>query len=251
MKAIVFVGPTVLRDEAMRVLDATYCPPVAQGDVLRAAQLGPPLIGIIDGFFEGVPAVWHKEILYALTLGIPVLGSASMGALRAAELWPFGMEGVGSVFEAFRDGRLEDDDEVAVTHGPAELGYPLLSEAMVDIRRTLSDAVAQRVISCETQDALACRAKRLHYKDRSFGVIISATMETGEHAGDLVRLRDWLPGGRVSQKRLDAVEMLKVARERLCCGPASVSVPRFYFERTALWERSVALLADEDPRSCP
>ena len=45
-----------------------------------------------------------------------------MGALRAAELHAFGMRGVGRIFEAFRDGELEDDDEVAVVHGPAEPG---------------------------------------------------------------------------------------------------------------------------------
>ena len=46
-----------------------------------------------------------------------------MGALRAAELHVFGMVGVGRVFELFRDGLLEDDDEVAVAHGPADSGY--------------------------------------------------------------------------------------------------------------------------------
>ena len=34
------------------------------------------------------------------------------------------MSGVGRIYEAFRDGILEDDDEVAVLHGPEELGYP-------------------------------------------------------------------------------------------------------------------------------
>ena len=52
-----------------------------------------------------------------MSQGIHVFGSASMGALRA-ELCPFGMVGVGRIFEAYRDGELEDDDEVAVIHGP-------------------------------------------------------------------------------------------------------------------------------------
>ena len=73
-----------------------------------------------------------------------MFGAASMGALRAAELAAFGMEGVGAIFEAFREGVLEDDDEVAVIHGPAEFGYPVLSEAMVNIRRTLSDAALEQ-----------------------------------------------------------------------------------------------------------
>src|SRR5688572_32760283 len=51
--------------------------------------------------------------------GVRVFGAASMGALRAAELQPFGMIGVGQVFQAYRRGHLTDDDEVAVAHGPA------------------------------------------------------------------------------------------------------------------------------------
>ena len=65
-----------------------------------------------------------------------------MGALRAAELHTFGMRGVGRIFEAFRDGEVEDDDEVAVVHGPAELGYLVLSEPMFNIRATLARAEA-------------------------------------------------------------------------------------------------------------
>ena len=43
---------------------------------------------------------------------------------------------VGRIFEAFRDGELEDDDEVAVVHGPAGLGHIQISEAMVNMRAT-------------------------------------------------------------------------------------------------------------------
>ena len=38
-------------------------------------------IAIIDGYFERMAAVWHKEILVALERGIAVWGAASMGAL--------------------------------------------------------------------------------------------------------------------------------------------------------------------------
>src|SRR4029077_1266006 len=101
---------------------------------------GPALIGVIDGYFERVPTVWHKEILWAMAEGIHVYGAASAGALRAAELAGFGMRGIGRVYEDFRDGVLQDDDEVAVLHGPAEVGYPPVTEAMVNIRATLAAA---------------------------------------------------------------------------------------------------------------
>ena len=74
-----------------------------------------------------------------------------MGALRAAELHSFGMRGVGRIFEAFRDGALEDDDEVAVLHGPAEIGYLAASEPMVNIRETLARADSEGVLAPEVQ----------------------------------------------------------------------------------------------------
>ena len=60
----------------------------------------PRAIGLIDGVFLDVPAVWHRELLWALSEGVHVFGAASMGALRAAELAPFGMRGVGTIFAA-------------------------------------------------------------------------------------------------------------------------------------------------------
>ena len=100
MTVYVFAGPTLRHDEIREHLDAVCLPPAAQGDVYRAALNRPRVIAVVDGYFEGVPAVWHKEVLWALDHGIHVFGSASMGALRAAELAHFGM--TGSSIRAFR-----------------------------------------------------------------------------------------------------------------------------------------------------
>ena len=92
---IVFAGPSIAGVDVPEGLDIR--PPAKQGDVYLATLEDPPAIGIIDGYFEGVPAVWHKEVLWALAHDIPVLGASSMGALRAAELDHFGMIGVGPI----------------------------------------------------------------------------------------------------------------------------------------------------------
>ena len=86
MKPVVFLGPSLPGAAARMILDADYRPPAQRGDILGAARDGARLIGLVDGFFHGVPAVWHKEILFALEQGAQVWGAASMGALRAAEL---------------------------------------------------------------------------------------------------------------------------------------------------------------------
>ncbi|AWK85249.1 TfuA-like protein [Azospirillum thermophilum] len=234
----VFLGPTLPQEEAARELDAVYLPPVSQGDVLRLCAEKPGAIGIVDGFFENVPAVWHKEILFAIREGIPVFGAASMGALRAAELHPFGMIGVGAIFEAYRDGRLEDDDEVAVIHGPAELGYPALSEAMVNIRRTLADAVADGVLSRETGFRLESIGKELPYRERGYGRMLRLAGDLGLPARELEAFRAWLPTGRFDQKRDDARRMLRTIRRKLGQN-AALPEAQFHFERTTLWDRAV------------
>ena len=100
MSVHVFLGPSLPIAEARQVLpQAVYHPPAAVGDVYRVAASGDcSVLALIDGLFQSVPAVWHKEILFALELGLRVFGASSMGALRAAELDVFGMVGVGTVY---------------------------------------------------------------------------------------------------------------------------------------------------------
>ena len=141
----VFLGPTLPRAEAAAILDATYLPPAEQGSVVRAVRTyRPEAIVLIDGSFGKVPAVRHKEILWALSKGIPVFGAASMGALRAAELAAVGMQGHGFVYRWYSLTPLADDDEVAVAMSPPELGAEALSEALINIRLTLRLASARR-----------------------------------------------------------------------------------------------------------
>lgn len=234
---IVFVGPTLALADARRELDATYLGPVAQGDVLRALDARPAAIAIIDGYFASVPAVWHKEILWALAQGVRVFGASSMGALRAAELEPFGMVGVGRIFEAFRSGELEDDDEVTIIHGPAAAGFRPLSDAMVDLRATFARAIDEEVIAAALGADLIARAKALPYVRRSYGAVLAAAERAGQPAEPLARLRAWLPEHRVQQKRQDALALLRTLRGRLDAGPLAPLPASFRFEHTDAWEQ--------------
>jgi hypothetical protein len=235
MTAYVFLGPTLPVAAAREVLDdAVYLPPVAQGDVYRASLHEPSIIAIIDGYFERVPAVWHKEILWALDRGIPVLGASSMGALRAAELDAFGMEGVGWVYEAFRDLVLEDDDEVAVVHAPAEDGYRSMSEAMVNIRRTIARAAGADVIHGTTEALLLEVAKGLYYAERTYPAVFAAALQAGAEVVEVERLRAFVREHAVDQKRADAVALLGEVRDRLTSGRTTVSTS-FTFQYSEFW----------------
>jgi hypothetical protein len=99
--------------EAEKILSADYFPPASRGDIYRIIASGVRTIVLIDGVFHSTRSVWQREILDALGDGIEVLGASSMGALRAAELHPFGMAGHGTIFEWYKNGLIEGDDEVA------------------------------------------------------------------------------------------------------------------------------------------
>lgn len=245
MSAVVFLGPTLAHEEAARVLDATYLPPARQGDVFRAVHAyRPRVIGLIDGAFLDVPAVWHRELLWAMSEGVHVLGAASMGALRATELAPLGMRGVGRIFEAFRDGRwptddtpFEDDDEVAVVHTPVEAGARPLSDALVDLRATLDGAVTAGVIDEGAARSLVATMKALHFPQRSF-TRLDEEARIRLDGVIAVRLSDWLARNRISQKHLDAIALLQEL-VRLIESDQPPFLPTFHFERALVWEKFV------------
>jgi hypothetical protein len=239
---VVFLGPTLPLDTARGHLEAQYLPPAGQGDVYRAAAAGARSIGIVDGYFERIPSVWHKEVLWAMAQGARVYGSASMGALRAAELADFGMVGVGRIFEWYRSGQLEDDDEVALLHGPAESGYRAGSEPLVNMRATLARAEEEGILSSAAREDLLAVAKGMHYTERSYPRMLEVA--AGAVDERIVRsLRSWVGQGAVDQKAADAVAMLVRMREEE--GAPSVEAPGYRFANTVYWERMVSEVEEQ------
>jgi hypothetical protein len=236
MKVVVFVGPTLAGDSVLAREEFEWRPPAAEGDLYRAVKGGASAVGLIDGRFETVPSVWHKEILWALSRGVPVFGAASMGALRAAELADFGMTGVGAIWRAYRDGTIRDDDEVAVLHAPRELGFRSLTEAMVDIRATVARAQTCKIISARTAAMLLAIAKSLFFKDRTWPAILAEAERRRLPPAQRVALARWLPGHRVGQKRRDALAMLRAMKRT--AGRPTVRLD-FHFERTEFWRSLV------------
>jgi len=241
MSAFVFLGPSLPCEHARRELpDATFLPPARRGDVYRLVASGrPTAIGLIDGLFDTVPAVVHKEILFALSRGVHVLGAASMGALRAAELWPYGMEGVGRIFERFRSGEWDADDEVAVLHGTADVGWRSGSVALATIRLALEAAQAEGCVSADSAATLVAAAQARFYPDRSWEALDADGAQAGVPAAELAALRAFVARERPDAKRDDALALLARLRELTADEPEPF-VAAFDFEPTMFWERIVA-----------
>lgn len=236
MTAIVFVGPSLDISVAKQYIDAQFLPPAKMGDVFRAAARKPTMIGIIDGLFEQTPAVWHKEVLHAMSQGIAVFGGGSMGALRAAELHVFGMKGVGRIFEDFASGVLEDDDEVAVVHATSGESYDCQSEAMVNLRYGLQAARDAALLTPDECSRLIGFAKKQFYPDRSWYGVLEQARRIEVPQDRLDRLTDYLNEHQPNQKRADAIAVLQAMQKWQASGQTQGQVD-FEFEHTTYWER--------------
>lgn len=241
---VVFAGPTISHSEVQQRLDCVCLPPVCHGDLIGLINRKPDAIGIVDGYFEGAPSVWHKEILYALDQGVHVYGSASMGALRAAELHTFGMRGVGQIFEWYRDLVIEDDDEVAVLHGPAEVGFAAASVPMVSIRATLELANQEGVIDRKIHDQLTSAMKDTFYKQRSWKLVREFATELLDDAA-YFRFSHWLDQHCIDLKKQDAIAMLSLMSDE-CSNNKSAFEAGFNFEWTNVWDTAYRNLSLTD-----
>ena len=243
MSVVIVAGPSLAAGETLPA-GLRLLPPARLGDVYRATLKRPRVIGLVDGYFEAVPPPRHKEILWALSQGIHVLGAASIGALRAAELAVLGMVPVGAIAAAYIGGRFAgepfgDDDEVALLHGPAELGYPATSEALVNIRATLAAAAEAGVVAAATVRSLVALGKRRFFKERGYDTLLADGAAAGLPAGELAALAAWLPAGRVDQKRRDAHALVAQA-SALLSGAVPASPAGFAIAPTESWYDLIA-----------
>lgn len=209
-KIIIFTGPSLGVNDAKTVLDADYRPPVKRGDITLVMDENPDIIGIIDGVFHQQPAVSPREILDAINHGITVVGSSSMGALRAAELDQYGMKGIGYVYEQYANGFLESDDDVAVTLDPDS--FEQLSEALVNINYNFTVAFRQGIINESEFDELCDVAKSIFYPKRTYDLIF----DKADISSDVLnQLKLFLDVFAIDVKRRDALDLLEYIKQLL------------------------------------
>lgn len=186
---IIFNGPTLVPGDVPE--GARVMGPARQGDIASVARDFPgETIVLVDGYFRQELSPWHKEILWAMTeRGCRVIGAGSLGAIRAAELWMYGMEAVGVIAEWYRDGTVIDDGEVAVMHAAVEHGYEVMTVPLVNVRATVAKLGLPEVV--------VDVAGEIFYAERTWGALAK---RLGQDVAD--RMRE----GYVDQKRIDALE---------------------------------------------
>jgi hypothetical protein len=241
---VLFVGPTLhdLVDDGRLSFapDVRCLPPAAQGDIARAVRNGATVIGLVDGRYEDVAAPWHKEILYAIEQGVTVLGGASLGALRADECAPFGMIGIGEIFERYLSGEFVDDSDVAQCHAPDELGNAPMTEALVNVEATIRKAETVGDVDADEARGLLAIARAMFFKELCFERLAAARHDEDKAAKDLL---DRLLRNRVDVKRRDALEL--VATMSALPDAVECRARAWRLARPAIWRRFIDRLLDE------
>lgn len=175
-------------------------------------------VGLIDGLFlQDYPPTPIEVYQLLSNKNIRVVGGASIGALRAVELEKFGMVGIGKIFELFKNGTTDADDEVAVTFHLGQ-GGGIQSEAMIDIRYNLFLACKKNIVSERTKRILAKIAKSTYFPYRNYSNIIEQTrVKFPDLSYELSSLSSYIEDHRASLKEHDAikvVEYIKAAYEK-------------------------------------
>ena len=201
---IIFTGPSLNHAEAMEILDADYRPPIKRGDITAALNDNPDIIGIIDGVFHQQPAVSHREILDALKKGVTVVGGASMGALRASELDDFGMIGIGYVYNQYKNGHIESDDDVAIVINPINLEQ--LSDSLVSMEYNFKMMLDEGIISEEEFNKLFETAKSIFYPNRTYNLVFK-DVDIG--FVKIEEIKKFLDEHGIDIKRQDAIDVVK------------------------------------------
>jgi hypothetical protein len=207
-KPVIFLGPSLSREKARKILDADYRLPAKKGDLLQLILKEVNIVGLVDGYFlQDYPPTPIEVYNLVRKRNVKVFGSSSLGALRAVELGKYGMIGIGKIFRLFRDGILDSDDEVAVTFTDYT-NYK--SEALIDIRYNLFLAQKYKIIDNTTRRSILKVSKQTYFPYRTYEDILDKCgIKYPEIGSQLESFRDYILNNKKSLKEKDAVRLLK------------------------------------------
>lgn len=193
MTVLCYLGPSLDIATAKSICpDAIFLPPARHADLVsHVYQYNPSHVLLIDGDFNHVLPVWHKECAFCAMKGVRLYGASSMGALRASELADFGiMIGCGTIFHWYWEGLCEADDEVAVCYHKSPSGeYVCDTCPLVNIRAGLIKQVNLGLMTQDEADEELRLQRSIHYTERP------------------------KPDYAIDQKREDAIRLLSTFRE--------------------------------------
>ncbi|MDP9110386.1 MAG: TfuA-like protein [Candidatus Eremiobacteraeota bacterium] len=200
----VFCGPSLPQEDRLPIAGVTYISPAARGDIESAVERFEALL-LIDGVFHHELAPSPKEVFAACSRA-KMFGSSSMGALRAAECWPFGMIPLGIIVRWYIREIIDGDDEVALLTHPET--HVALTVPMVNVRYTARLAHRRGIFSRAERADWIRAVRDIFYMDRSWE---DALERAPEHARDAIR---GIAKEEGDLKRWDALFALRSVKRR-------------------------------------
>jgi hypothetical protein len=168
MPPVVFLGPTAPASEILSILpDAIVRPPVKRGDLYAYRILKHEVFLILDGAFGNVLAISPREVVEVVKDGAVVVGASSMGALRAADCFPAGVHGVGTIFRLYKNRAISSEDEVAVLFRE-DKPFPPLTEPLINMRIALRRATRKDLMDAEEAEKIISAAQSVHFSVRTW-----------------------------------------------------------------------------------
>lgn len=216
---LVFCGPSLSSKDKEKLRleypQISWRPPIKRGDIELALSENNTEILIIDGYFENKNPIWQREIYNALREDVIIYGSASMGALRAAELYEYGMIGIGRIYEMYRSSELDGDDEVALCHStePINGEYIETTIPLINLRYALNNATESdeiRILKETVQEM-----KMLPFENRSESLLQKLLEANGMSSQEAIKTINSIKGdGQYNLKKMDAMIAVKSAMQK-------------------------------------
>jgi hypothetical protein len=187
----VFCGPSLPPEDRISASGVFFLPPAARGDVARAADDYDTLL-LIDGVFHHDLAPSPREC-YRAAQRARCFGASSIGALRAAECWPYGFAPLGIIARWYIRELIDGDDEVAVLVDPTT--QRALTVPSVNVRYVARLSIRRGILSPRDAGLLVDRARDIFYMERTWDDVVelappnarAAIRSIAELEGDLKR----------------------------------------------------------------
>lgn len=204
---MVFLGPSLARDEAADILPmAVIAPPARRGDFDAIDESEVDEVILIDGVmvYDHPPSPSETHRLVAR--GIRVMGASSLGALRAVELHAHGVEGVGWVYEQVRDRNITADDELVARLDPRTGSAQTIF--VVNLRYAMTELAGSGEVTTALADATISAVTARHFEDRTPHAVVDLAVSHGMTPATAQRLLD----PRFDIKAADARRALDASR---------------------------------------
>lgn len=197
MRVIAFIGPSrprLLSDSAR----IEWHGPAVRGDFDALDVSEGDVVALVDGVMITGHSPSPTECFRLISRGVRLVGSSSLGALRAVELRDLGMTGYGWVYDKVLDRTVTCDDELVSDLDPRT--YEARTVFLVNVRFGLEAALAEGMLSPDVACLAVSGLSELHFSERS-RVAVAAVMRT---AGMTSRAVEYVLDDRHDIKKRDA-----------------------------------------------